>query len=161
MATPDLCWTHYQRKRRYGRFDNLPQPDFWSKVARTGSCWPWMGAIGGAGYGRLRRAGRYIYAHRLAYELSKGPIPADMVVDHRCFNTLCCNPDHLRLLSLRENSSAKNKIRHGTRGRCEHRPTLEKNDVCAICLAERQRRWRSEARRQQQGLRSVLVSCVT
>jgi len=82
MATSRLCWTHYQRNRRFGRFTNLPQADFWSRVARTDGCWPWMGIVSGGGYGALNRGGRRVYAHRVAYELSQsqGPIPDGMTV---------------------------------------------------------------------------------
>lgn len=47
------------------------------------------------------------YAYRVVYELAVGPIPEGMTVDHTCFNPLCCNPNHLRLLSLGENASFK------------------------------------------------------
>ena len=36
-----------------------------------------------------------IRAHRLAWELANGPIPAGLNVLHRCDNSHCCNPDHL------------------------------------------------------------------
>ncbi len=36
-------------------------------------------------------------AHRLAFALSRGPIPAGMLVLHDCDNPPCCNPEHLAL----------------------------------------------------------------
>jgi hypothetical protein len=36
-------------------------------------------------------------AHRAAWELTNGPIPADQQVLHRCDNPACCNPAHLKL----------------------------------------------------------------
>jgi hypothetical protein len=73
--------------------------DFWPLVAMSGreECWPWLGTIGGEGYGSFSAAGRRHSAHRLAYELTKGPIAKGQMVCHRCDNPRCCNPAHLFL----------------------------------------------------------------
>lgn len=122
MATKTLCWTHYQRLRRYGRADLKKKRDFWESVdmsAGENCCWPWMRGLASAGYGWIERG----YAHRLAYELSKDHIPPGMVVDHRCFNTICCNPKHLRLLTSSENSSLRRApaASRAERKSCPHR----------------------------------------
>ena len=66
---------------------------FWSRVdARTDfQCWPWRGRSNGRGYGRTVKG----MAHRIAYELVNGDIPAGAVLRHRCDNPACCNPAHL------------------------------------------------------------------
>jgi HNH endonuclease len=43
-------------------------------------------------------------AHRLAYELWNGPIPPGCQVQHTCDNPLCCNPDHLKLGTPKQNT---------------------------------------------------------
>lgn len=57
------------------------------------------------GYGRIRVGHKMMGAHRLAYELWVGEIPTGETIDHLCFNTSCCNPQHLRTLSHKENSA--------------------------------------------------------
>lgn len=70
---------------------------FWSHVERTNSCWLWTGLLCDRGFGRVRVSGRLRSAHRIAYELARGPIPADTVVRHSCGERACCRPDHLLL----------------------------------------------------------------
>jgi hypothetical protein len=71
--------------------------DFWPSVDRSGDgCWPWTGNLHpGSGYGRFWLNGRLWRAHRIAYELTYGPIPAGLMVCHTCDNPPCCRPEHL------------------------------------------------------------------
>jgi len=82
---------------------------FWAKVDRSagpGACWMWRGARVGRvneKYGQIRWAGGYAMAHRVAYELMKGLIPAGLITDHLCRVHLCVNPDHIELVTHRIN----------------------------------------------------------
>ena len=123
---------------------------FWAKVAtgETDTCWPWTAYRGkplrGLGYGKLGINGRIHYAHRIAWELTHGPIPDLMRVLHRCDNPPCCNPAHLFLGTQGENvQDMHDKGRHGpkvvrpippghTNGEAHHSAKLTASDVLAI-----------------------------
>lgn len=71
---------------------------FWAYVDASGACWEWTGYRDKDGYGRFTFASLSPVpqgAHRIAYQLTKGPIPDDLLVMHSCDNPPCCNPDHL------------------------------------------------------------------
>jgi hypothetical protein len=68
---------------------------FWAKIDQSGSCWTWTAHLNAKGYGQFGVSGRNVKAHRFAYELLVGPIPAGLVIDHLCRNRACCNPDHM------------------------------------------------------------------
>lgn len=75
-------------------------------------CWIWNGQRDHHGYGRLSR-GETRIAHRAMYEAVKGPIPAGMVLDHRCPagpNRACVNPDHVVPCSNADNTHTSGKV---------------------------------------------------
>lgn len=73
---------------------------FAAKVKDTGSCWLWTGACSDNGYGQVRiggRKGTTVSAHRIVWQLCRGPIPNDLKVCHTCDIPNCVNPNHLFL----------------------------------------------------------------
>ena len=83
----------------------MPQPveRFDVKVERTQSCWIWHGATNQKGYGRFYYEGRTIPAHHFALWQAGRTVPPSLTVDHLCRNPSCVNPEHMEVVSNREN----------------------------------------------------------
>jgi hypothetical protein len=65
-------------------------------------CWLWIGSQNSHGYGQLWLGGRLRRAHRVSYELHKGPIPEGLELHHRCRAKFCVNPEHLEPVNRRQ-----------------------------------------------------------
>lgn len=115
-----LCGTHYSRMRRRGSLETTtkslpPEQRFWTRVDKSSpdGCWNWTGAKS-SGYGSFQAKGTHP-AHRYAYQLLVGPIPEGLILDHKCRNRSCVNPDHLHPVTYQQN--AENLSRYLSKGK--------------------------------------------
>lgn len=89
----------YVRRPLAGRFFEKVQMEPMS------GCWLWVGATNRWGYGvfTVSRARSGQQAHRVSYELYGRSIPVGLVLDHKCGQRCCVNPDHLEPVTQKEN----------------------------------------------------------
>ncbi len=68
-------------------------------------CWIWLLSKTAGGYGRAANGrGGIKLAHCLTWEKENGRVkPEGLDLDHLCRVKACCNPDHLELVTRREN----------------------------------------------------------
>lgn len=125
---------------------------FWAQVARGApdECWLWQGSLDRDGYANNR-------AHRIAYELTFGPIPPGLVIDHLCRARSCANPHHLEAVTNRENvlrgvgitarEAAQTHCKHGHEFTDEN-TWLDKHGwrYCRPCMRQRHRELRGRRR---------------
>lgn len=78
-----------------------------SKRPGRNGCWEWTGNTTsrprGTGYGGMIINGKRIKAHRYSFAAFNGPLIPGLTIHHKCYNTLCVNPDHLVQLTNKEN----------------------------------------------------------
>jgi hypothetical protein len=72
---------------------------FLAKIYQSGDCWLL----------KTKSSQKYLtfksyFAHRISWELFRGPIPHGLTIDHLCENKHCVNPNHLEPVTSVENS---------------------------------------------------------
>lgn len=88
---------------RTGPKTKPPLERFLPKIEFTDSCWLWTAAKDTHGHGRFYDGDRLRPAHCVGWELTVGPIPEGLVLDHLCRVRHCVNPDHLEPVTQRVN----------------------------------------------------------
>lgn len=136
---------------------------FWAKVQKGDGCWLWQGSRLPEGYGQFAWAARYgrtrpVKAHRVAWELTHGPIPDGLCACHHCDNPPCCNPAHLFLGTHTDNmrdASAKGRL-------SVTRPTAQKvtNEQVLEMKALRAAGWKLVPLAERFGVTKTLVSLI-
>lgn len=77
--------------------------------AENDGCWLWLGSRRSGGYAQFYPHGQHapyrsVMVHRWLYEIVNGLIPDTMTIDHLCRVRHCVNPDHLEIVTMRENT---------------------------------------------------------
>jgi hypothetical protein len=95
---------------------------FWKYVVMSDGCWGWSGTLDEEGYARVRTwvEDRWIprLAHRVSWELHRGPIPDGLNVLHSCDCPPCTRPEHLFLGTQLDN--VRDCIAKGRNNRIGH-----------------------------------------
>lgn len=116
-------------------------------VVEDSGCWSWAKYICQKGYGIMTFKGEKYKAHRVSLFLFKGiPLRTDqklICADHLCRNRSCVNPDHLEVVSDKENIlrgngiCAKNKrkdmCKNGHEFTSENTYQRDKGRECKTC----------------------------
>lgn len=93
-------------------------------------CYLWTGALISTGYGIIKMPEGLKLAHRVAWEDVNGPIPEGLVVHHVCENRQRINPEHLRVVTHRENLMAADNVcsRNAAKTTCPKGHPYERRD---------------------------------
>lgn len=116
MAKP-----HSLRERFCARF----------KVDENG-CWLWTGHVATTGYASITVDHRPVGAHRVSWEMHRGPIPEGLSVLHRCDVRHCVNPGHLFLGTPKDNMLDMARKGRSVRGEAQHDAKLSARKIKAI-----------------------------
>lgn len=108
---------------------------FWAKVqiGSEAECWNWTASTQSKGYGSFGiGGGKTALAHRVAYQLTRGPVPEGLLVRHHCDNRICCNPAHLELGTIADNNRDAVERGRTARGEKNGRAKLSAEQVREI-----------------------------
>ena len=96
--------------RRQSIFDKIMKR---VKIDKDTGCWNWTGPTSGTGrgggYGRMSLDGQTVAIHIVMFCNFFGFIPGKKQIDHKCRNRLCCNPDHLEMVTHKQNQKRRAK----------------------------------------------------
>lgn len=155
-----LCASHHRQQLRGKPLTAIPEGFYtwdssWESLRQKiehyldkndpSGCWIWTRTKSN-GYGHVRWGGKMRSVHR-AYLAELGyRIPDGLVIDHLCRNHSCANPDHLEIVTDRENilrgvgRAAENAAKTLCIRGHEFTETEKRGRFCRECDNYRQRR---------------------
>lgn len=83
-----------------------------ARVVKTPSgCWLWTGPTSGegrgGGYPRMSLDGQTVAVHIVLWTNEHGYVPGKKQLDHTCRTRRCVNPDHLELVTHKQNQKRR------------------------------------------------------
>lgn len=76
-------------------------------IPYAGPCLIWRHSLSDGGYGKLRRGRATELSHRIAYEITRGEVPAGTRILHLCHRRSCIQPAHLYAGTPKDNQEDK------------------------------------------------------
>lgn len=128
------------RALRADEFTAQQIENFWRGLRQGPGCWEWQRSCNTRGYGNFaigtKAKPRSILAHRAAYALTHGVLPARAYVLHSCDNPPCCNPAHLSLGNHAENMRQCNERDRRPDMRWPNNPNAVLDPATALAIRE-------------------------
>lgn len=120
-----------------------------AKITFQNGCWIWNGSKDPKGYGRVSIkyiTKRPLLVHRVMFAWLVEPLVDARVIDHYvCNNPSCCNPEHLELVTQKENILRGRWGDNSRKTHCKRNHKLPLSDKsglrrCRICINFTRRR---------------------
>lgn len=125
-----------------------------ARIDTSGDCWATTLSLNLIGRAQIWHAGKTYFMYHVLLAERGAFIPKGMVADHLCRNPACCNPDHFRITTYKQNLQNSDKTcavkTHCPKGHAyDTANTYVKrsargyqNRICRECGRDRCRRWR-------------------
>lgn len=122
------------------------------EINNIDECWIWSGVKDSTNYGLHWNGKNHLRVHRILYQLFNGKLEEHLIVDHKCRNRLCCNPDHLRQVTYSINSrenSISEPAKNAAKTHCPKKHEYNKENTyldpsnrrhCKVCESIRKRK---------------------
>lgn len=111
---------------------------FWKYVNKKGlkhpilktRCWLWTGTLSTKEYGVLTYKGKQLKAHRIAWKLETGNLPANVL--HKCDNPPCVRYSHLFEGTKTDNAADRDAKNRQSKGESRHNAKLTAEKVIKL-----------------------------